>query len=201
MVRILARNIQATNMISSFASVFLAAGIIMEEWVVLKLETQTNPISHSPWICCSSVWPEENLEVVRIMMVLVLSLSFIYIFFLGLELFYRIRQTKHVLYIMVFLSFFTGILLLCALLYQQKLRQGESVYYSSYKITWIIFTAYLSVFFFIVSGFLSLLEHKQSIRGCACLTTIDKPAKESQDLEPSGTSVTVVLLPERTAMP
>lgn len=41
-------------------------------------------------------------------MVLVLSLSFIYIYFLGLELFYRIRQTKHVLYIMVFLSFFTG---------------------------------------------------------------------------------------------
>lgn len=30
----------------------------MEEWVVLKLETQTNPISHSPWICCSLVWPE-----------------------------------------------------------------------------------------------------------------------------------------------
>lgn len=50
-------------------------------------------------------------------------------------------------------------------------------------------------------GFLSLLEHKQSIRGCACLTTIDKPVKESQDLEPSGTSVTVVLLPERTVMP
>ncbi|KAK2508638.1 hypothetical protein MC885_020455 [Smutsia gigantea] len=202
MVQILVRNIQATNMISSsFTLVFLAVGIVMEEWVVLRLETQKNPISHSPWICCSSIWPEGNLEVVRILMVLDLSLSFFHNLFLGLEFTYLIPQTKQVLYIVVFLSFFTGILLCALLLYQQKLRQGESMYYSSYEITWIISTAYFSIFFFIVSASLSLLEHKQSISSCACLATTDKPAKENQDLEPSGTSIKVVSLPERTAMP
>ena len=53
-----------------------------------------------------------------------------------------------------------GILLLCALiLYQLKLKQGQSVYYSTYKITWIIFTAYLSVSFFMASG-----EYIQGLR-------------------------------------
>ena len=47
----------------------------------------------------------------------------------------------------------SGILLLGALLlYHHMLRQGESVYYSSYKISWIIFTAYLNVLFLFISG-------------------------------------------------
>ncbi|KAM9079901.1 transmembrane protein 225 [Megaptera novaeangliae] len=105
MVHVSVRKVQATNMFfSSWVLVFLAVGIITEEWAELKLEPKKPRISHSPWICCTPVWPE-------------------------------------------------GILLLCALLlYQQMISQGESVYYSSYKITWIIFTAYLSVFFLIVSG-------------------------------------------------
>ena len=59
MVHISTRNVQATNMLfSSWALVFLAVGIIIEEWVELKFETKNDTISHSPWICCTSVWPE-----------------------------------------------------------------------------------------------------------------------------------------------
>ncbi|XP_004427240.1 PREDICTED: transmembrane protein 225 [Ceratotherium simum simum] len=203
MVHMSTRNIQAINMFfSSWALVFLAVGIIIEEWVELKLETKKNTISHSPWISSTTIWPEDDLEVVRIMLILVLSLSFFHNLFLGLEFTYLIPQTKHTLFIIVFLSFLTGILLLCALLlYHQKLRQGQSVYYASYKITWIIFTAYLNVFVFIACGILSLLQHKQSINSCACLTIIHKSASESQDIQQSGNSIKVISLPARTAMP
>ncbi|XP_036718348.1 transmembrane protein 225 [Balaenoptera musculus] len=203
MVHILVRKIQATNMFfSSWVLVFLAVGIIIEEWAELKLEPKKPRISHSPWICCTSVWPEGGLEVVRNMLILVLNLSFLHNLFLGFEFTYMIPQTKHILVMTACLAFLTGILLLCALLlYQQMISQGESVYYSSYKITWIIFTAYLSVFFLIVSGFLSLLQHKQSVDSSASLTTMPKSARESQVMEQSGASIKVISLPASTAMP
>ncbi|XP_008688389.1 transmembrane protein 225 [Ursus maritimus] len=203
MVNVSLRNIQAINMFfSSWALVFMAIGILMEEWVELTLETKKNTVSHSPWICCTILWPEDGLQLVRIMMISVLSLSFFHNLFLGLEFTYLIPQTKHVLFITVIVSVFTGILLLCALLlYHQKLRQGQSVYYSSYKITWVIFTAYLTVCLFMVSvlfspGILSFLECKQSTKIFPCLTLIHTPEKESQDIEESDSSIKVVPSPE-----
>ncbi|XP_025320930.3 transmembrane protein 225 isoform X2 [Canis lupus dingo] len=203
MAKVSLRGIQATNMFfSSWALIFLTLGILREEWVELTLETKKNTISHSPWICCTTLWPEDGLEVVRIMMILCLSLSFVHNLFLGLEFTYFIPQTKYVFFITVFLSFFTGILLLCALiLYQLKLKQGQSVYYSTYKITWIIFTAYLSVSFFMASGILSLLECKKSTSACACGTLIHTPERESEDIEESESSVKIVSLPENAAAP
>ncbi|XP_038391759.1 transmembrane protein 225 isoform X7 [Canis lupus familiaris] len=154
MAKVSLRGIQATNMFfSSWALIFLTLGILREEWVELTLETKKNTISHSPWICCTTLWPE-------------------------------------------------GILLLCALiLYQLKLKQGQSVYYSTYKITWIIFTAYLSVSFFMASGILSLLECKKSTSACACATLIHTPERESEDIEESESSVKIVSLPENAAAP
>ncbi|XP_019664539.1 transmembrane protein 225 [Ailuropoda melanoleuca] len=197
MVNVSLRNIQAINMFfSSWALVFMAIGILMEEWVELTLETKKNTVSHSPWICCTILWPEDGLQLVRIMMISVLSLSFFHNLFLGLEFTYLIPQTKHVLFVTVILSVFTGILLLCALLlYHQKLRQGQSVFYSSYKITWVIFTAYLTVCLFMVSGILSFLECKQSNKVFPCLTLIQIPEKESQDIEESDSSIKVVPSP------
>ncbi|CAD7690096.1 unnamed protein product [Nyctereutes procyonoides] len=203
MAKVSPRGIQATNMFfSSWALIFLTLGNLREEWVELTLETKKNTISHSPWICCTTLWPEDSLEVVRIMMILCLSLSFVHNLFLGLEFTYFIPQTKYVLFITVFLSFFTGILLLCALiLYQLKLKQGQSVYYSTYKITWIVFTTYLSVSFFMASGILSLLECKKSTSACACVTLIHTPERESEDIEESESSVKIVSLPENAAAP
>ncbi|XP_042762416.1 transmembrane protein 225 isoform X2 [Panthera tigris] len=188
------RGIQATNMVfSSWALVFLAIGIIMEEWVELTLETKKN--THS--FC----FPTDGLEVVRTMMILVLILSFIHNLFLGLESTYLIPQTKHTLFIAVFLSFFTGLLLLCALLmYHQKLSQGKTVYYSSYKITWIIFTAYLNVSLFVASGVLSLLQYKQSIKSFACLTILRTSSREIKDRQESESSIKVISLPEQPTM-
>ncbi|XP_014699176.1 transmembrane protein 225 [Equus asinus] len=203
MVHISTRNVQATNMLfSSWALVFLAVGIIIEEWVELKFETKNDTISHSPWICCTSVWPEDNLKVVRILMIWVLSLSFFHNMFLGLEFTYLLPQSKLVLFVNVFLSFLSGILLLCALLrYHRNLRQGQSVYYASYRITWIIFTAYLNVFFFIVSGILSILQHKQFINCCGSLTILHESVREIQDIQQSESSIRGTSLPARTAMP
>ncbi|XP_027436514.1 transmembrane protein 225 isoform X3 [Zalophus californianus] len=111
MVNVSLRSIQALNMFfSSWALVFMVIGILIEEWVELTLETKKNTISHNPWICCTPLWPEDGLEVVRIMMILVLSLSFFHNLFLGLEFTYLVPQTKHIFFITVFLSFFTGIL-------------------------------------------------------------------------------------------
>ncbi|XP_057603456.1 transmembrane protein 225 [Hippopotamus amphibius kiboko] len=203
MVHVSVRKVQATNMfLSSWVLVFLAVGIIIQEWAELKLDPKTPRINHSPWICCTSVWPEGGLEVVRNMLILVFNFSFLHNLLLGFEFTYMIPQTKYILVMTACLAFLTGILLLCALLlYQQMLLQGESVYYSSYKITWIIFTAYLNVFFLIISGILSLLQHKQSIDSSDSLTTMTKSARESQVMEQSGASIKVISLPAGTAMP
>uniref|UniRef100_A0A8C4PGG6 Transmembrane protein 225 domain-containing protein n=1 Tax=Equus asinus TaxID=9793 RepID=A0A8C4PGG6_EQUAS len=204
MVHISTRNIQATNMLfSSWALVFLAVGIIIEEWVELKFETKNDTISHSPWICCTTVWPEDNLKVVRILMIWVLSLSFFHNMFLGLEFTYLIPQTKLVLFVNVFLSI-PGLWVQAMGLTNWAfpvLWQGQSVYYASYKITWIIFTAYLNVFFFIVSGILSVLQRKQSINCCASLTTLHESAREIQDIQQSESSIRGTSLAACTAMP
>nr|KAF6404308.1 transmembrane protein 225 [Molossus molossus] len=95
-----------------------------------------------------------------------------------------------------------GTLLLSSLLlYQQKLKQGQSVYYFSYKITWIIFTAYLSVSFIFCSGIFSFLEYKQSVNTCTCQTTITNSARESQDTQQSDSSNQVIPLPEQISIP
>ncbi|XP_004688865.1 PREDICTED: transmembrane protein 225 [Condylura cristata] len=199
MLHMSTRKIQATNLFfSSWGLVFLTVGVVVEEWVNLKLDTQKF-ISHSPWICCTALWPEDKLEVVRIMMILVLNLSFLHNLFLGLEFTYMIPQMKYILFIPVILGFLTGSLLFFALLlYHQKLRQGQAVYYSSYKITWITFIAYLNVFCFISSGFLSLLSQSHS---CSCLNIIRLCPIKHLDAQPSEIAVKPVSLPERTAMP
>ncbi|XP_053515406.1 transmembrane protein 225 [Artibeus jamaicensis] len=186
------RNIQALNMFfSSWALVFLSLGVMVDDWVTLNFETKTNMQSHSPWIY-TTIWPKDDLKVVRIMLILVISFSFFHNLFLGLEFTFMIPQTKYIFLITVFLSFFTGILLLCALLlYHLKLRRGRSVYYSGYKITWIISTAYLSVFFLFASGILCILQYKQAMNS----------AEESHDTQQSGSSIEVASLQKLTIMP
>ncbi|EPY84482.1 transmembrane protein 225-like protein [Camelus ferus] len=176
------RNVQATNMFfSSWALVFLVMGIILEQWVELKLGPEKPSLPHSPWICCTTDWPEDGLKVVRDMMLLVFSLSLLHNLLLGLEFTYMIPQTKHILFMTASLSFFTGALLLSALvLYQHHLRQAESVYHCSYRVTWNFFIAYSTIFFFIASGFLSFLQHKQSMNSSASLTIIPESAQEDQ---------------------
>ncbi|NP_001073753.2 transmembrane protein 225 [Bos taurus] len=201
MVHILVRKVEATNMFfSSWTLVFLAVGIIIEEWAELKLGPQKPTITHSPWICCTPLWPSDGLEVIRNILIVVLSLSFMHNLLLGFEFTYMIPQTKYTLIMTACLAFLTGILLLGALLlYHHMLRQGESVYYSSYKISWIIFTAYLNVLFLFISGFLSLLQYKQPIDGSGSL--IPRSARKSQVMEQHGVSIKVVSLPAGTAMP
>ncbi|XP_006180349.2 transmembrane protein 225-like [Camelus dromedarius] len=197
------RNVQATNMLfSSWALVFLVTGIILEQWVELKLGPEKPSLPHSPWICCTTDWPEGGLKVVRDMMLLVFSLSLLHNLLLGLEFTYMIPQTKHILFMTASLSFFTGALLLSALvLYQHHLRQAESVYHYSYRVTWNFFIAYSTIFFFIASGFLSFLQHKQSMNSSASLTIIPESAQEDQVMEQSGASVKDLVLPADAAVP
>ncbi|XDC86072.1 hypothetical protein R6Z07F_017245 [Ovis aries] len=201
MMHTLGRKVEATNMFfSSWVLVFLAVGIIIEEWAELKLGPQKSTISHSPWICCTSLWPSDGLEVVRNILIVVLSFSFMHNLLLGFEFTYMIPQTKYTLIMTACLAFLTGILLLGALLlYHHMLNKGESVYYSSYKISWIIFTAYLNVLLLFASGFLSLLQYKQSIDGSGSL--IHKSARKSQVMEQHGVSIKVVSLRADTTMP
>uniref|UniRef100_A0A8D1GZ76 Transmembrane protein 225 n=2 Tax=Sus scrofa TaxID=9823 RepID=A0A8D1GZ76_PIG len=203
MVHLSIRNIQAANMIfSSWALVFLAIGIIIEEWAELTFEPKQHKLIHNPWICCNPIWPEGRLEVVRNLLILVLNLSFFHNLLLGLEFTYMIPQTKLILFMTAYIAVLTGIFLFCALiLYQQKLKEGESMYYSGYRITWIIFITYINVFLLIVSGFLSFLQYKHCIDGCAWLTNIPKSARESQVMEPSGASIKVISLPASREMP
>ncbi|XP_036132087.1 transmembrane protein 225 [Molossus molossus] len=202
MVHLSTRNVQAINMFfSSWALLLLASGVMLNNWVIINSETKTNKKSHSPWMT-TTIWPKGDLEVVRIMMMIVLGSACFQNFFLGLQFTYMIPQTKYVYFMSVFLSFSIGTLLLSSLLlYQQKLKQGQSVYYFSYKITWIIFTAYLSVSFIFCSGIFSFLEYKQSVNTCTCQTTITNSARESQDTQQSDSSNQVIPLPEQISIP
>nr|XP_014335909.1 PREDICTED: LOW QUALITY PROTEIN: transmembrane protein 225 [Bos mutus] len=202
-VHILVRKVKATNMFFSYwVLVLLAIGLIIEEWAELKLGPQKPMINQSPWICCTSLWPSDGLEVVRNILIVLFSLSFMHNLLLGFEFTYMIPQTKYTLIMTACLAFLTGILLLAVpLLYHHMLIQGESMYYSSYKVSWVIFTTYLNVLLFFASGFLSLLQCKQSINGSGSLITIPKSTRESQVVEKHGVSIKVVALPAGTAMP
>uniref|UniRef100_A0A452FWL1 Transmembrane protein 225 n=1 Tax=Capra hircus TaxID=9925 RepID=A0A452FWL1_CAPHI len=206
MVHILVRKVEASNMFfSSWVLVFLAIGLIIEEWAELKLGPQKHRITHSSWICCTSLWLSDGLEVVRNILIVVFSFSFMHNLLLGFEFTYMIPQTKYTLMTCNSLSSATSILLLIVLLlYHHMLTQGESVYRSSYKVFWVIVTAYLNTLLLFASdeclqGFLSLLQYKQSINGSGSLITIPKSARESQVMEQR--SFKVVSLPAGTAMP
>ncbi|XP_003418323.1 transmembrane protein 225 [Loxodonta africana] len=195
MVEISVRSIQTTNMIlSSLALIILVIGTIAEKWIELKLEAKKITINHSPWmLCCITTWPEDDLEVVRIMMILTLSLSFLLNLVLGMEFTYLIPQTIYIHFISAFLSFLTGIILLSALLlYHHKLRQGQSVYYTSYKITWIPYTAYVIVTFFVTCGILSILNSLQFVNRFTCLNIINKSDRECKEIPQSGSSIKVI---------
>ncbi|XP_028002664.1 transmembrane protein 225 [Eptesicus fuscus] len=193
------RNIQAINMfISSWALVFLALGILVDDWVILNIETRANIKIHSPWIS-STIWPKGDMEVIRVMLIVVLSLSYCHNCYLGLEFTYMFPQTACVTFTAAFLTFFTGTLLLSTLLlYHIKLRQGKSVYYSNYHFTWNISTAYLSIFFHFASGFFSLLQHQRTTNSSTSEATMQHLGQDSDFRQQSGNSIQVIPLPEPT---
>ncbi|XP_005378460.1 PREDICTED: transmembrane protein 225 isoform X2 [Chinchilla lanigera] len=108
------RNIQTTNLLfSSWAVVSLIIGVFMKEWVELVPKIKKVKISHSPWMtCCTTIWPEDSLKVVRIMMVLVLCLSFFLNLILGMQYTYVIPQNRYIQLIIAFSCFLTGFLCL-----------------------------------------------------------------------------------------
>ncbi|XP_023617827.1 transmembrane protein 225 isoform X1 [Myotis lucifugus] len=140
-----------------------------------------------------------EMEVIRVMLIIVLSLSYFYNFFLGLEFTYMIPQTACVIFMAVFLTCFTGVLLLTTLLlYHIKLRQGKSVYYSNYHLTWNISTAYISIFFHFASGLFSLLEYQRVMKNSASESTMENFGRDSDMRRQSGSSIQVISLPERS---
>ncbi|XP_011857033.1 PREDICTED: transmembrane protein 225 [Mandrillus leucophaeus] len=200
MVHVSKRSIQGMNiLLSSWVVVLTVIGVTLDEWVELISEDEGIKINHSPWMtCCPAVWPEDDLKVVRIMMMSILGLSFLLNLILGMKFTYLIPQNKSLQLFTAILSFFSGILLLWALmLYHNKLKHGQSVHFSTYRITWIMNTAYLNVFFLSVCGILSLLECKLSTGSCTCLNihTSDTECKESEN------SIEGISLPEHAAKP
>ncbi|XP_008590631.1 PREDICTED: transmembrane protein 225 [Galeopterus variegatus] len=202
MVRMSSRNIQAMNLLfSSWAVALLVIGVIVDEWIELIPHTQKNKLGHSPWmVCCTTIWPEDNLKVIRIMMIWVFILSFFLNLILGLESTCMFPQNKYVHLIIAFISFLSGILLLCTLLlYHHNLRQGQTMYFSSYKISWVTIAAYVNVIFLVTCGILSLLQCKQYTNNCTCLN-ICKSAKKCKDVQQSGDPIQVTSLPEHSAV-
>ncbi|XP_004713972.1 transmembrane protein 225 [Echinops telfairi] len=204
MVEIFLRSIQTTNIIfSSLALIILVIGNISNKWIELKLEAKKGAINHSPWmLCCLTIWPEDDLEVVRIMMILTLSLSFLLNLLLGMEFIYMIPQAKYIHFITASLSFMTGIMLLSALiLYHHKLKQGQSMYYSSYKIAWILYAAYANVPFFFMCGILSILNNLRFIKHFTCLHTMTKSLSECKEVPESGNTIKVISSVDPAMMP
>ncbi|KAL2807435.1 transmembrane protein 225 isoform 2 [Daubentonia madagascariensis] len=141
---------------------------------------------------------QDGLEIVRIMMILILNLSFFLNLILGLESTYIIPQHRCIHLMTASLSFLSGILLLCALLlYYLKLKQGQFMYFSSYRISWISFTGYVNILFLFVCGILSLLQCKQSNNTCTCLDAHQSAIKCKE----FGSSIKVISQPECTEMP
>ncbi|XP_037695754.1 transmembrane protein 225 [Choloepus didactylus] len=204
MVHLSSRIIQTTNTIlSSLALVFSVIGIIEDKWVELNLETRKTTINHSPWmVCCTTIWPEDDLEVIRTLMILTLILSFLFNLIQGMEFTEMIPQTKYMHLFTAFFSFLTGILLLSAFLYYyHKLRQGQGTYFSRYKVTWIHFTVYVNFIFYVICGIFCLLHFKQSIKSLACLNTIHVSVRERSHELPPGTSIQVISTINPAIMP
>ncbi|XP_048196723.1 transmembrane protein 225 [Perognathus longimembris pacificus] len=165
------RNIQTANILfSSWALTLLVIGLIMEEWAELLPRTKKNKISHSPWkTCCTAFWPD-GLKAIKMTLVVVLSLAFHLNLIMGLQLTSMLPQNKCVHITIAFLGFITGFLLLYALVkYYLKLKQGQAVYFSSFRTTWVFMATCFAVIIFLTCGVLSLLQCKQSLQSCSCL--------------------------------
>ncbi|KAM8812119.1 transmembrane protein 225 [Rhynchonycteris naso] len=202
MVRISIRNLQAINMLlSSLALVFLVLGIFTDEWASLQIDNEGDIRRQNPWLV-TTIWPDDDLKVVRIMMYLILSLSFYHNFLLGLEFTYMIAPTKCVLFITAFASISAGVFLISALqLYHLKLKQGLSVYYSYYKFTWVIFTAYFSASFLIASGIFSLIEYREQMKSYTFRTILKNSSREREVTEKSEKFTQVLLTEGNIEMP
>ncbi|XP_012864970.1 PREDICTED: transmembrane protein 225 [Dipodomys ordii] len=191
MCRIPNRNIQTINILfSSWALTLLVISLIMEEWVELLPKIKKNKISHSPWMmCCTAIWPAAGLEAVRVMLMVVLGLSFHINLVMGLQFTAMLPQNRCIHLTIAFLSFFTGFLLLYALVrYYLKLKQGQSVYFSSFKPTWVFISACFTVILFLTCGILSVLQCKPSLQDCSCL----RPRESSEDLPLDRSSIEVI---------
>ncbi|KAJ1065859.1 hypothetical protein K5549_007854, partial [Capra hircus] len=174
---------------------------MFSSWVLVFLVVEMSQKKYPSSSQYSFFFSTDGLEVVRNILIVVFSLSFMHNLLLGFEFTYMSPQTKYTL-MTACLAFLTGILLLGALLLcHHMLTQGESVYRSSYKVSWIVFTAYLDILLLFTSGFLSLLQYKQSIDGSGSLITIPKSARESQVMEQLVVSIKVVSFPAGAAMP
>ncbi|KAM4827995.1 transmembrane protein 225 isoform 2-T2 [Thomomys bottae] len=144
----------------------------------------------------SFCFPTDGLEVVRMMLVVVLGLSFHLNFIMGLQFTSILPQNKCIHITIAFLSFFTGFLLLCALVkYYLKLKQGQSVYFTGFKTTWVFITACFTVVIFLTCGVLSLFQCKHTAQSCSCL----QPGKSSKDLPLTRSSIEVIS--EYTSIP
>nr|KAF6312323.1 transmembrane protein 225 [Pipistrellus kuhlii] len=143
-----------------------------------------------------------DMEVVRILLLVVLSLSYFYNCYLGMEYTYMFPQTACVIFTAAFLTCFTGILLISALiLYHIRLRQGKSVYYLNYHLTWNISTAYISIFFHFASGFFSLLEYQRRATDSSLPSETETASQGSDFRMQSGSSIQVISLPETPPPP
>ncbi|CAH6863507.1 transmembrane protein 225 [Phodopus roborovskii] len=194
------RSIQAVNVVfSSIAILMMVAGLIMDNWVELIPKVRKDKTTHSPWLgCCPALWPEDSLRMIRRTMMMSLNISIYLNLILGLQLTSMIPQNKCVHLFVGFLSFFTGCLMFYSItMYHHKLNKGEHVYFISYKIKWIIFTAYLAIASLLTCGIFCFV---QCTNRCACMKFCI-PHRDSNGRRLSGSSIQVISLPERTTMP
>ncbi|XP_021482173.1 transmembrane protein 225 isoform X1 [Meriones unguiculatus] len=194
------RSIQAANIFfSSGAIVLLVVGLTMENWVELVPKVKKDKMNHSPWMgCCPPFWPEDDLIMIQRLMRVTLNMSIYINLIIGLQFTFMIPQNKCIHLFVGFLSFFTGCILFYAVtIYHHKLRKGQHVYFTNYKIKWMTFTVYLTIALFLSCGIFCFIQCTNS---CACLKFCIHP-EGSNGKKLSGSSIQVISLPERTVMP
>ncbi|XP_031199997.1 transmembrane protein 225 isoform X1 [Mastomys coucha] len=200
MMHIPNRSIQAANIFfSSGAILLLIVGLIMENWVELIPKVRKDKTTHSPWLgCCPPFWPEESLEVIRRIMMMTLNIAIYLNLIIGLQFTYMISQNKFVHLFVGFLSFFAGCLLFYAIIvYHHKLNKGQYVYFVNYKTRWIVFTVYLTIALFLTCGIFCFI---QTTNRCECMKFCI-PHTESKNQKLTSSTIQVVSLPPRTAVP
>ncbi|XP_028611750.1 transmembrane protein 225 isoform X1 [Grammomys surdaster] len=194
------RSIQAANIFfSSGAILLLIVGFIMENWVELVPKVRKDRTTHSPWLgCCPSFWPEESLQSIRQMMMMTLNIAIYLNMVIGLQFTYMISQHKCAHLFIGFLSFFAGCLLFYAIIvYHHKLNKGQYEYFVSYKMKWIPFTVYLTIALFLTCGIFCFIQITDR---CSCMKFC-VPHTESKSQEMTPSTIQVVSLPPRSAMP
>ncbi|XP_074071440.1 transmembrane protein 225 isoform X2 [Macrotis lagotis] len=155
--------------ISCLALMLMILGLVHKKWVTLNVAPEEQLISSSPWITeihsnYIIINPTDKKRIVFWdLMAMIIFLSVILSFILGMDYTNMIPPFKGRYLIFSLISFFTGSSMFTAIiLYKKRLKEVFRTSSRNIKVNWIFHSAYVIIFLYLVCGILCLLQHSRS---------------------------------------